>query len=150
MHQGYHKKTRDPWPTECAHLCNHLSKYTNLVYTKTVNKIAGLLRFYSNFKYLLLFKTFCNIIPLFWYLQKQLFTSVSVASDGYLPCRYRIKWIVVKYLMHCVELNTPFLSLKKRISDIKVVTYCLRVEIAISRRLAYPNYVLTLKCHNCC
>lgn len=90
-------------------------------------------------------ETFCNIIPLFWYLQKQLFTSVLVASDGFLPCCYKIKWIVVKYLMHCVELNTPFLSLKKRISDIKVVTYCLRVEIAISRRLAYLNYVLTLK-----
>lgn len=162
MHQGYHKKTCDPWPTECAHLCNHLSKYTNLVYTKTVNKIAGLLRFYSNFKYLVIHlqatcpgfapkyvviitETFCNVIPLFWYLQKQLFTSVLVASDGFLPCCYKIKWIVVKYLMHCVELNTPFLSLKKRISDIKVVTYCLRVEIAISRRLAYPNYVLTLK-----
>lgn len=113
MHQGYHKKTYDPWPTECAHLCNHLSKYTNLVYTKTVNKIAGLLRFYSNFKYLLLFtskqhaqdlhlnvviitETFCNIIPLFWYLQKQLFTSVSMASDGFLPCCYKIKWIVCR------------------------------------------------------
>ena len=44
------------------------------------------------------------VIQLVWYIQKQLFTSVSVNSGGYLPCRFADRQISTTIHLHLSEL----------------------------------------------